>query len=114
VAMGVLKMSVERGDAIAFSKDAREATLDAGKVVFPLLWRKWREGDAFVPLGMGNKKKLSDFFIDNKVPRTEKDMATVLEANGEVIWVVGYRIDDRYKTTRQTREVLQFRVRPHL
>lgn len=114
VAMGGLKMSVERGDAIAFSKDAREATLDAGKVVFPLLWRKWREGDAFVPLGMGNKKKLSDFFIDNKVPRTEKDMATVLEANGEVIWVVGYRIDDRYKTTRQTREVLQFRVRPHL
>lgn len=114
VTFGSLEMTIRRGSNSAFSDYAMEAILDADKITFPLLWRRWKEGDVFIPLGMTNKKKLSNFFIDTKVPRTDKDVATVLECNGEIIWVVGYRIDNRYKITHQTTNVLQFRVQPYL
>lgn len=114
VTFGALTMTIERSRDSTFSDDANEAKLDASKITFPLTWRRWSEGDAFTPLGMKQKKKLSDFFIDAKVSRTDKDKATVLETNGEIIWVVGYRINDRYKITHQTKNVLLFRVQSYL
>jgi tRNA(Ile)-lysidine synthase len=82
------------------------ALLDADRVSFPILWRKWKPGDYFFPLGMEHRKKISDFLIDQKISITEKDSTTVLESAGEIIWVVGHRIDNRYKLTPETRQAL--------
>jgi len=90
------------------SFDSNEATamLNSNALRFPLTWRKWRPGDSFFPLGMTNRKKISDFLIDQKVSLIEKEAVTVLESAGEIAWVVGYRIDDRFKVKTTTEHVL--------
>jgi len=82
------------------------AYLDFEKIQFPIILRKWREGDVFQPYGMIGKKKVSDYLIDNKIPLLIKREKWVLEANGQIIWLVGERIDDRYKLTAQSKSVL--------
>lgn len=73
-----------------------------------LVLRTWSEGDAFVPLGMKTKKKISDFFVDAKIPIYEKPHIPILETrDGEVVWVCGQRIDDRFKITSDTKRVMK-------
>ncbi len=73
-----------------------------------LILRTWSDGDAFVPLGMKSKKKISDFFVDAKIPIYEKHQIPILETrDGEVVWVCGQRIDDRFKITTETKRVLK-------
>lgn len=82
--------------------------IDLAKVQFPLQIRHWQEGDIFRPLGMKGKKKLSDLFIQRKVNVLEKDHVPILvNGNGEIIWVVGFQLDDRYKITQNTKKVLK-------
>jgi tRNA(Ile)-lysidine synthase len=87
-------------------KDPTIAQLDAGLLKYPLIWRSWKAGDYFVPLGMHQEKKLSDFLIDLKIPFNEKADITVLESGGNIIWVVGFRISERFKVTADTNQVL--------
>jgi tRNA(Ile)-lysidine synthase len=82
------------------------AQLDFNKVKFPLMWRVWKPGDAFIPLGMHESKKISDYLIDIKMPLFNKESVTVLESDGEIVWLVGHRINDRFKVTTATQSVL--------
>ncbi|HYA03124.1 MAG TPA: tRNA lysidine(34) synthetase TilS, partial [Syntrophobacteria bacterium] len=63
------------------------------------------------PLGMGGRKKLSDFFIDAKISRSRRRLTPVLCDRSKIIWVVGHRIDDRVKITAQTRRLLRLEYR---
>ncbi|MFP4092958.1 MAG: tRNA lysidine(34) synthetase TilS [Cyclobacteriaceae bacterium] len=83
------------------------AALDHEKLRFPLKMRKWREGDWFFPLGMNAKKKLSDFMIDTKIPLNLKDKIFVLTSGEDIIWVMGHRIDHRFRVTEETRQVFE-------
>lgn len=102
-----LKLAIKDVKETTLTTKDNMATLDAGKVQFPLLLRKWKQGDYFYPLGMRKKKKLSRFFIDQKLSLNEKEKVWILLSGERVIWVVGMRIDDRFKVTAGTKRVLK-------
>lgn len=86
------------------------AALDLELLRFPLEIRKWRHGDVFFPLGMKKKKKISDFMIDEKIPLNLKERVFVLTSDNKIVWVVGYRIDDRFKITENTKTVYKVQI----
>jgi tRNA(Ile)-lysidine synthase len=85
--------------------DSKIAQLDFDKLQFPLTLRKWREGDKFVPLGMQSFKKISDFFIDNKFSILDKNKQWLLCSGKDIVWVVGHRIDGRFKIQSTTKKL---------
>ncbi len=98
-------------DDFVLTKDNAVACLDADKIGFPLTLRRWKSGDSFYPFGMQNRKKLSNFFIDQKVDRFAKEKTWLLEYNGKIVWVVGLRIDNRFKISENTKVVLQLTLK---
>lgn len=90
------------------------AALDGARLKFPLVVRKWQLGDTFHPLGMRQRKKLSDFLIDNKVPIPSKAQVWVVTSDGQIVWVMGHRIDDRFKVTMSTQQVYEMRIKAPL
>lgn len=92
------------------SKSANEANLDQGKLAFPLKLRTWQKGDRFRPLGMKGTKKLSDFFTDQKMSRIEKEETWLLCSGDDIVWVLGHRIDERYKVDEKTKKVWNARI----
>lgn len=79
------------------------ACLDLEKLVFPLQLRKWEKGDWFMPLGLKGKKKLSDFFVDQKISLADKEKVWLLVSGDDIVWVIGKRIDNRYRITPKTK-----------
>ncbi len=90
-----------------FNLGSNVALIDADKLSFPLTLRKWREGDSFTPLGMSGRKKVSDFLIDEKVSMPEKERQFVLTSDGEIVWLLGRRIDERYKIDDESENILK-------
>ncbi|MBO4654255.1 MAG: tRNA lysidine(34) synthetase TilS [Bacteroidales bacterium] len=87
-----------------FEKNTNILYIDTEKLVFPLVLRHWREGDRFHPLGLKGAKKLSDFFIDQKINLLEKKNIPVLCSGDKIVWLVGLRGDDRFKIDYQTKK----------
>lgn len=84
-------------------KSSNIACLDYEKISFPMCIKKWEYGDYFYPLGLRGRKKISDFLIDNKVPLPGKKKTYTLKMDEEVVWLVGFRIDDRFKITKESK-----------
>ena len=90
--------------------DAWTAFLDADRAGQDLHVRHWEPGDRFIPLGMGGRKKLQDFFVDAKVPRDQRGSIPLVVSGGQIAWVVGFRVDERFKVTDSTRRILRVRA----
>ncbi|MEQ8242607.1 tRNA lysidine(34) synthetase TilS [Fulvivirga sp.] len=97
-------------DDLSYSIDPQVAKLDFDLLKFPLRLRYWREGDRFQPLGMKGKKKLSDFMIDAKIPLNLKKRVMVLLSENKIVWVVGHRIDERFKITPDTKKAYSLEI----
>lgn len=103
---GILTFLSAKTSEITFGNE-KQVFIDSRLLQFPLLLRKWKEGDYFYPLGMRKKKKVSRLLIDLKFSTSEKEKVWVLTTGDKICWVVGIRLDDRFKITNQTDEVIQ-------
>ena len=102
------KIKVEKiTDPVDINPDPDIALLNAAEIQFPLIVRKWKQGDYFYPLGMQKKKKLSRFFSDQKLSLLQKENTWVIESNKKIIWIIGQRIDNRFKLKPTVTNVLR-------
>ena len=102
---------LEKTTDFVIDKSSHVAQLDADKIQFPLTLRHWQHGDRFHPLGMKGSKLLSDFFVDQKFTEWEKQNVWLLvSSDNEILWVVGHRIDDRFRVTNTTKTVFVCRL----
>jgi tRNA(Ile)-lysidine synthase len=109
----VLRLSIVEGKEIYDMGDGKKsACFDADKLPFPLSIRSRSAGDFFYPGGFGKKKKIQDYFVDEKIPRDERDSVPLLMTNKNIAWIVGHRIDERYKVDDNTDRVLLLEIRP--
>lgn len=106
------RLNILHDDSPLIIKDNPMAvSIDTDLLIYPLTLRHWSEGDHFYPLGMETRQKLSDFFVHQKVPLHEKPKIPLLvNGNDEIIWIGGYRPDDRYKVTSKTKKVIIFEL----
>ncbi len=105
-----LKIELEIVSGFSFNEipgSSNIAWLDLDLLEFPLMIRKWEAGDFFMPLGMNKMKKLSDFFIDNKISLPEKENTWLLISGNKIAWIIGKRIDQRFRIQQDTKRVLQ-------
>ena len=93
-------------DSFDIQRKATIGTFDYDQLTFPLTLRTWDEGDWFIPFGMQGRKKLSDYFSDRKFNRVQKDQTWLLCSGSDIIWIVGERIDERYRIKKTTKTAL--------
>lgn len=100
----------DRPDYFQFSTHPFCVHFDADKIDFPLTIRHWQQGDVLMPLGMNHLKKVSDFFIDEKMSVPEKENIWLMLSGDAIMWIVGKRTDDRFKITTRTKVVLEIKI----
>ena len=101
----------EKVPDFVIDKSSDIALLDADKIHFPLTLRHWHHGDRFYPLGMKGSKLLSDFFVDQKFTEAQKkNVFLLVSADNQILWVIGYRIDNRFRITNTTKKVFVCRL----
>jgi tRNA(Ile)-lysidine synthase len=109
---GPYKLMILHDDSpLIIKNNPLAVSVDSDLLEYPLTLRPWQQGDYFYPLGMDGRKKLSDFFISQKVPLNKKQQVPLLvNGNGEVVWVAGYRMDHRFKVNDKTKKVTIFEL----
>ena len=110
--LGKLSLKLEDKVEILSDKSGAIVSLDAKKISYPLILRRHRPGDYFYPLGMTKKKKVARFLIDNRISRSEKEKIWVLESDKKIVWVLGQRIDNRFKIEPNTKQSLVLQLNP--
>ncbi len=105
-----LKITTSIGKGNVYSKEVYRKTFDYDVIEGEIHLRNRREGDRFQPLGMSSTKKLKEYLIDEKAPRSQRDRIPILTDGNKIMWVIGYNIDDRFKVTTQTKTHLNVTV----
>lgn len=103
----MMHCQIHKQENYVIQKRANIGAFDFDTLNFPLIIRPWQTGDYFYPLGMQGSKKISDFLIDLKIPMATKKQVFVVTSNKVIIWVVGHRIDERFKITRNTQNIFE-------
>lgn len=102
---------IDYSKEILLDKNPKVASIDMDKLTFPLTIRPWKPGDRFIPFGMSGFKKISDFLIDQKVALANKEKVLVLTSANETVWVIGYRIDNRYRVNKATQRIFRIELK---
>ncbi|MBA7534885.1 hypothetical protein ES705_27135 [subsurface metagenome] len=97
---------ISKDESFKIPGDRKNIALDLDLLNFPLRLRRWKKGDFFYPLGMTNRKKLSDYFTNQKINRLEKEKIWLLTTDNEIVWIIAYQIDNRFKITSGTKRIL--------
>ncbi len=105
-----INLQFEETTNAQFSNDPKDIKIAYSENLFPLTLRKWKQGDKFKPFGLNGFKKLSDFFKDQKLSLFEKESVWILESKEHIIWIVGYRMDDRCKVIEETAKIVRIKV----
>ena len=89
-----------------------EAYLDFDKIVFPLKVKQWHpgSGDRFYPLGIDGSKKIHDFLMDLKIPKSARALVPIFFDANKIVWVGGFRIDARVKINASTKKILHIKI----
>ncbi len=103
---------MDRAELESIPTNPNVACLDLDEIQFPLIIRRWMHGDYFFPLGMEQNKKLSDFFVDEKVPVPEKERIWIMASGKKIVWIMGYRIDNRFRISSSTTKILRLAFQP--
>lgn len=100
-------------DSAEISCDGKsKVMIDAERIKLPLGVRARKAGDFFYPAGFGKKKKLQDYFVDEKIPRDERDSVPIVLSGEDVVWIAGYRADERFKVTAETKKIALLEIKP--
>lgn len=102
--------TIKKDASFEIEKNSNILYVDKGKVQYPLTIRRWRQGDWFIPFGMKGKKKVSDYFTDQKYSLFDKEEAWLLCSGDDIVWIMGKRSDDRFKVDKSTFEVLKIQL----
>ena len=105
-----LSLNTENKNSLKFNENALIEHICGNEIKLPLTIRSWEKGDFFYPLGSNNRQKLSDFFTNNKVSRINKKKIPIVLNGDQIVWVAGYRMDNRYKVTSKCTNVFKLEM----
>lgn len=102
--------TVEASKITDIKKDKYKVYIDKDKVKQKLVLRNRFDGDVFSPIGLKGSKKLKEYFIDEKIPKEERDKILLIADGKEIVWVLGRRLSEKYKITKDTKEAIIINV----